>query len=106
LYSSDRFAAMLDDMRHRYDAIIIDTPPVLVVPDARVAARHVDAVVMTVRWDHTHKAQVRAALEMFSSVGIKVTGLVLGQVDPKGLKRYGYGQYGGYGQYYGGYHQN
>lgn len=106
LYSSDRFAAMLDDMRHRYDAIIFDTPPVLVVPDARVAARHVDAVVMTVRWDHTHKAQVRAALEMFSSVGIKVTGLVLGQVDPKGLRRYGYGQYGGYGQYYGGYHQN
>ncbi|WP_235868539.1 GumC family protein [Meridianimarinicoccus zhengii] len=106
LYSSDRFAAMLDDMRHRYDVIIVDTPPVLVVPDARVAARHVDAVVMSVRWDHTHKAQVRAALEMFSSVGIKVTGLVLGQVDPKGLKRYGYGQYGGYGQYYGGYHQN
>jgi len=106
LYSSDRFAAMLDDMRHRYDAIIVDTPPVLVVPDARVAARHVDAVVMSVRWDHTNKAQVRAALEMFSSVGIKVTGLVLGQVDPRGLKRYGYGQYGGYGQYYGGYHQN
>lgn len=106
LYSSERFAAMLDDMRSRYDAIIIDTPPVLVVPDARVAARHVDAVVLSVRWDHTNKTQVRAALEMFSSVGIKITGLVLGQVDPKGLKRYGYGQYGGYGQYYGGYHEN
>lgn len=106
LYSSDRFAAMLDDMRQRYDAIILDTPPVLVVPDARVAARHVDAVIVSVRWDHTHKGQVRAALEMFSSVGIKVTGLVLGQVDPKGLKRYGYGQYGGYGQNYSGYHQN
>ena len=106
LYSSDRFAAMLDDMRQRYDAIILDTPPVLVVPDARVAARHVDAVILSVRWDHTHKAQVRAALEMFSSVGIKITGLVLGQVDPKGLKQYGYGQYGGYGQNYSGYHQN
>ncbi len=106
LYSSDRFAAMLDDMRSKYDAIVIDTPPVLAVPDARVAARHVDAVILTVRWDHTHKTQVRSALEMFSSVGIKVTGLVLGQVDPKGLKRYGYGQYGGYGHNYSGYHQN
>lgn len=106
LYSSDRFAEMLVEMRAKYDIIVLDTPPVLVVPDSRVAARHVDAVVFSVRWDSTHKHQVRAGLEMFASVGIKVTGVVLSQVDPKGLKRYGYGQYGGYGGNYGGYYQN
>lgn len=106
LYSSERFAEMLVEMREKYDIIVLDTPPVLVVPDARVASRHVDAIVFSVRWDSTHKQQVRAGLEMFESVGIKVTGVVLSQVDPKGLKRYGYGQYGGYGGNYGGYYQN
>lgn len=106
LYSSDRFGEMLAEMRQEYDIIILDTPPVLVVPDARVAARHVDAVVFSVRWDSTQKQQVSAAIDMFTTVGVKVTGLVLSQVDPKGLKRYGYGQYGGYGGNYGGYYQN
>ncbi len=35
-----------------------------------------------------------------------LTGLVLSQVDPKGMKRYEYGDYGGYGQSYKGYYEN
>jgi succinoglycan biosynthesis transport protein ExoP len=48
---------------------------------------------------------VAAGLNMFESVGVKVTGLVLSQVDPKGLKRYGYGEYGSY-NYYSSYYDN
>ncbi len=97
LYSSTKFSELLAAMRSQYDTVIIDTPPVLVVPDARVIAPQVDAVMYTVRWDYTHKGQVREGIRMLESVGVRVNGLVLGQVDPKGLRRYGYTQYGGYG---------
>ena len=43
---------------------------------------------------------------MFESVGTKVTGLVLSIVDSRGMKRYGYGNYGGYGYAYSGYYEN
>lgn len=103
LYSSEKFAVLVAEMRTVYDIIIIDTPPVLVVPDARVVAGHVDAVIFTVRWDSTLKSQVRDGVRMLESVGIKVSGMVLAQVDPKGMRRYGYQ---GYGYDYKGYYAN
>ena len=100
LLSSDRFQVFLKEARELYDVVIIDTPPVLVVPDARVVAQHVDAVLFTVHWDKTTKTQVQEALRMFESVGVHVNGLVLNQINAKGMKRYGYGEnYGAYGSY-------
>jgi Mrp family chromosome partitioning ATPase len=62
-----------------------------------VIAQHADMVLFTVRWDHTSKTQVHDALRMFETVGVTVTGLVLNQIAPKGMKQYGYGQqYGAY----------
>ena len=79
--------------------IIIDTPPVLVVPDARIIAEVADAIVFTVQWDQTSKPQVEEALRMFHNSGQRITGLVLSQISAKGMKRYGYG--GTYGAYAG-----
>ncbi len=108
VFSSERFHHFLKQMREAYDYIVIDTPPVLVVPDARVIAQSVDAVIYSVKWDSTHKSQVTQGLHMFEMVNRRVTGLVLSQIDPKGMKRYGYGgKYGGYYGYYAkGYYDN
>lgn len=100
IFSSEKFSTLLNDLRRRYDIIIIDTPPVLIVPDARVIAQNVDATVFVVRWDRTQKEQVIGALREFESVGKPVSGLVLNQISPRGMKRYGYGNnYGPYSTY-------
>ncbi len=100
-FSSDAFAGFIDALRDHYDMIVIDTPPVLVVPDARILAQVSDAVLFTVKWDHTTRTQVEDALHMFKSANQKVSGLILSQVHPKGTKRYGYGDsYGAYGEEY------
>lgn len=100
VFASQRFKDFIDDMRHRYDAIVIDTPPVLVVPDARVIAESVDTILFTIKWDSTSKSQVEEALRLFESVGHRVSGLVLNQISPQGMKRYGYGgKYGAYSSY-------
>ncbi|UWQ04619.1 polysaccharide biosynthesis tyrosine autokinase [Aliiroseovarius crassostreae] len=98
--SSQKFRDFLELARGTYDHIIIDTPPVLVVPDARVIAPSVDLILFTVRWDQTPKEQIKDALRMLSSVGQPVGGLVLNQIDGKKMKRYGQGRYGTYGNSY------
>ena len=100
VFSSDRFQEFIDRARDSYDFVIIDTPPVLVVPDARVIGQSVDAIIFSVKWNKTSKSQVVDSLRQFSSVNLKVTGLVLSQIDPKGMQRYGYGgKYGAYSRY-------
>lgn len=107
LFSSPAFGDFVAKAREQYDIIIIDTPPVLVVPDARIIAKHVDAVLFGVKWDATSKTQVQDALRMFESVDQKVSGLVLGQISPDGMKRYGYGgRYGSYAAYGAKYYNN
>ena len=100
VFSSDRFRNFLEELRHHYDFIVIDTPPVLIVPDARIMSQFADAVVFSVAWDRTAKTQVTEAIRQFHSVNSRVTGLVLSQIDPKGMRRYGYGgKYGAYSSY-------
>lgn len=100
LFSSERFATFLERARDAYDFVIIDTPPVLVVPDARVIGQHVDAILFSVAWNKTHRGQVLAALREFESVNLRVAGVALAQIDPSGMRRYGYGgKYGAYSAY-------
>jgi Mrp family chromosome partitioning ATPase len=58
-----------------------------------------------VNWDRTTKTQVQEGLRQFQTVNLRVTGLVLSQIDPAGMKRYGYGdKYGAYSRYAKGYY--
>jgi succinoglycan biosynthesis transport protein ExoP len=107
LFASDKFKELIAEARNNYDSVIIDTPPVLVVPDARIIAEQVDAIVFTVQWDKTSKYQVEEALRLFHNSGQRVTGLVLSQISARGMKRYGYGgRYGAYSAYGAKYYTN
>lgn len=100
LFSSDKFRDMISELRGRYDVIVIDTPPVLAVPDARIIAQQADAVLLNVKWNSTSKSQVDESLRLFRCGSLKITGLVLNQICIKGMKRYGYGgRYGTYAAY-------
>lgn len=101
IFSSERFRDFLKDARTKYDYIIIDTPPVNVVPDARVIGQSVDAVIYAVKWDSTTHRNVQDGLKALESVNIRVAGLVLSQINIRGMKLYGYGDtYGSYGGCY------
>lgn len=104
VFSSVTFADFLQSLRESYDYIIIDAPPVLIVPDARVLGQHVDALLFTVAWNRTSGEQIRESVRQLASVNVPITGLVLSQIDAAGMKRYGYGDrygaYSGYGKAY------
>jgi uncharacterized protein involved in exopolysaccharide biosynthesis/Mrp family chromosome partitioning ATPase len=79
LFASDRFQTLMEEARQTYDAVIIDAPPLLLSPDARIIAEQADALLFTVRWDRTSRGQVEEAMRLIHYSGQRITGLVLSQ---------------------------
>ncbi|MCV3273953.1 polysaccharide biosynthesis tyrosine autokinase [Roseobacter sinensis] len=100
LFADTALSELIEAAKRDYDMIVIDTAPVLLVSDARIIARLADSILFAVRWDATSREQVLDGINKFESLGHRVSGLVLSQVDPKGMRRYGYGStYGPYAAY-------
>jgi len=100
VFGSKSFETFVKWAREIYDYIILDTPPVLAIPDARVIAQNVDTVLYIVQWNATSRRMVRSGMDYLHQVNVHVAGLALTQIDPKRMDRYGYYGYG-YGHGYG-----
>lgn len=79
---------LLDDLRDRFDLIVINAPAILAVRDARTLSSLADSTVMVVRWGNTTVEQLRASLQMVNN---QVVGAVFNQVDYEDHARRGYG---------------
>ena len=71
---SPRFAALLEEARGRYTSIILDTPPMIRVPEGRVLERAVDGVLLVVAANRTPRRLVAEALRQIDPA--KLVGLV------------------------------
>jgi capsular exopolysaccharide synthesis family protein len=107
ILTSDRMKSLLEAFRKEFDFVIIDTPPVMAVADARALAPLVDKTVFIIQWDKTPKKVIKAGLQQMITAQPNVAGIVLQQVNLKRYGSYGYGgesgyyyHYGKYGQYY------
>ena len=75
------------------------------VPDARVIGQQCDAMLYCVHWDRTGSQQIKDGLGELRKVNIDVSGLVFTQVNPRLMRKYGYGgRYGPYASYGGHYY--
>jgi len=95
LYASN-LTAYLSRFKAEYDMVLIDTPPMLQIADARVLGRLVDAVVLVVRAGQTTRDAAMAAKERLATDGIRLLGTVLNDWNPKMSKSGYYGYYSGY----------
>ena len=71
--------------------VIIDTPPMLQMPDARVLGRLADAVILVVRSARTTKETAAAAGQRLAEDGTRLLGTVLNEWDPRKTSHSGYG---------------
>ncbi|WP_395445293.1 GumC family protein [Caulobacter sp. UC70_42] len=95
---------LLQDLRDRYEIVLLDTAPLLAIADTRILAPHADAVVMLVRWKKTPVKAVQSALALLQGTRAFIAGVALTQMDLKAQSRYGYGDsyyyYANYRKYY------
>lgn len=99
LLYSPNFEALLNGFRSAYDLILIDTPPMLHMTDARVAGRLADAVVLVARSGKTTRDSLIAARDRFAEDRIAVLGTILNDWNPKLTSGGYYGHAGSYKAY-------
>lgn len=104
--SSKRFEKLIKSLSESYDLVILDTPPALVVTDARILSKLVDAVVYAVCWDKTPRGAVLEGLKEMRSVDAPIAGLVMTLVNEARATKYSYDGYNYYKGKYRGYYVN
>lgn len=105
LLGSDRMLSFLKKAKERYDAIILDLPPVTAVTDAIVASHLVDGMIVVVRADHAVRGGLAETMRQLKLADAHVLGFVFNGAASSGGKYYkkkGYYKKGYYSSdYYG-----
>lgn len=70
LLQSNRFDALLNEARARYETVIVDAPALVPVFDAAIVAAKTDGTVMIVSAGHTDVRSTRKALARLEAVGV------------------------------------
>lgn len=93
LLYSNRMAELLERLRGEFDTVIIDTPPMLYLSDARVLGRLAEGAILVLRAGKTTRDAAMLAKQRLSDDGINILGTVLNGWNPKDKNRYGYYRY-------------
>jgi succinoglycan biosynthesis transport protein ExoP len=101
LLHSARLPELLQQLRNEFDAVVIDTPPVLHISDARVIGRLADAVLLIVRAGQTTRDAAQMVKQRFGEDGTPLLGTILNGWNPKhDVYGYKYRYYNGNGASY------
>ncbi len=90
LFYSRRLPELLGILRHQFDTVVIDSPPVLQIPDGRLVARFADGLILVVRAGRTAKESAILAQQRLAEDGSRVLGTILNSWDPGNVNRYVY----------------
>ena len=108
---------LLQWAREHYDHVVIDTAPVLAVPDTRIILPQADNRCLVIRANVVPKPAVFRAIDLLEEDGVKLAGVVMNgyresrrllgynysygayRTGRYGYRQYGYGGYGSYGAY-------
>jgi polysaccharide biosynthesis transport protein len=77
VFHDRKFGLLIAELRQLYDLIIIDSPPVLPVPDALILGRWADGAVLTARYDISRFPQIERARRQLDGAGIAILGTVI-----------------------------
>ncbi len=87
ILGSPRMSETLERLSSQFDTVIIDTPPVMPVPDAALLALQADMTLMVVRWGSTKAATFTTALQRLRDLNVTVKGVIMTMVDQKSYRR-------------------
>jgi capsular exopolysaccharide synthesis family protein len=98
LLSSPRLAQLFDELKARFDYVLVDSPPVGLVTDSQLIAPFADATMFLVRHDHTPKNYIKMVDTLYKEQRFQKLSIILNGVGEGESYYYSYS----YGDYYGG----
>ncbi|WP_338409336.1 polysaccharide biosynthesis tyrosine autokinase [uncultured Flavobacterium sp.] len=101
LLSSKRFENLMTELKMKYDIIILDTAPILLVSDTLIFSKFADITLYVLRCAHTEKDLVNHAVKLVEDKKLHNIGFVVNDLSFSKNKGYGYGYSYSYGYVYG-----
>ena len=96
LLDMQKFDDLIIDLKSKYDFVVLDSAPVMLVSDTLHLVENSDVVLYVVKSDFTEKEMIDFAAGFQRENGIKNMAFVLNSVKPENTrygKKYGYGYY-------------
>ncbi len=91
LLASDNMKQFLNQMRNKFDYVILDTPPIISVTDSGILGSLVDGVLMVMQAGRTQRGMISRAKELLNQCHCRILGHVLTNVEyhlPEYIYRY------------------
>ena len=82
LFGGAGVPALLQEIRSRYELIVLDLPPVIGLTDTRFVCALADAVILAIKWRATPVTAIESAVTTLSADAVKLKGVLLTMVDP------------------------
>jgi len=98
ILNSQRMSELIDDVKSRFDLVLIDSPPILGVSDASVLVNEADLTILVVQHRKLPRQMLVRVKQAVENVGGTVLGVVLNNVDTRSDAQYQY--YTSYYTYY------
>lgn len=93
LLGSAAMANLLATLTERFDYVLIDAPPLLLVTDAAVVSKLAGGAILVAASGATKKHELAGAVRALESIGSRLLGIVVTMLPTKGPDSYGYGNY-------------
>ena len=77
LFSSENFESLIDELKERYDYVVIDTPPINPVSDSLIISQKCDALIMVVKAGSTTYYSFNKAYDALKVLDIDISGVIL-----------------------------
>ncbi|MGC6769614.1 CpsD/CapB family tyrosine-protein kinase [Enterococcus sp. LJL51] len=76
LLGSARMSRLIEELKHSYDLIIFDMPPVVTVTDAQILSSKADGTIVVAREDVSNREALRKAKSLLNYVDANILGVV------------------------------
>lgn len=80
----------------QYDIVIIDTPPVLAVSDACIAAKYAGTIMLVARFQKNTLKEMEVSAKRFAQNNLAINGVIFNGVEKRASNYYEYGSYKSY----------
>lgn len=88
--TSTKLKELINNLKEKYDYVLVDSPPTLLVSDALYIAKVVDGIVYVVGYDKARKRDVKSSLREIQKGSTKIIGAVISQVKMRKRDYYYY----------------